>query len=149
MAYSKEEIEKTFAEICNKIAKKGTPLRTVLKEKGMPSSQTFYKWIDSDKIKSKQYARSCEDRSERIFEEILQIANNPELGETTKVDNMGKSETTTGDMIQHRRLQIDARKWMLSKMFPKKYGDKIDHTSDGKEMTTTTVINLGDGKKPK
>jgi len=26
-------------------------------------------------------------------------------------------------MIQHRRLRIDARKWVVSKLMPKKYGD--------------------------
>ncbi|MQB38834.1 hypothetical protein DXT97_18810 [Agrobacterium tumefaciens] len=31
-----------------------------------------------------------------------------------------------GDMIEHRRLQIDARKWMAGKLRPKVYGDKLD-----------------------
>jgi hypothetical protein len=29
-------------------------------------------------------------------------------------------------MLGHRRLQIDARKWMLGKLNPKKYGDKLE-----------------------
>jgi hypothetical protein len=27
-------------------------------------------------------------------------------------------------MIQHRRLRIDVRKWIVSKLMPKKYGDR-------------------------
>jgi hypothetical protein len=35
------------------------------------------------------------------------------------------TETTTGDMIEHRRLQIDARKWILSKALPKVYSERL------------------------
>ena len=51
------------------------------------------------------------------------------------------------DVIQRDRLRVDARKWMLGKMQPKKYGDKLDVTSDG-EKISTTIINLGSGVKP-
>jgi hypothetical protein len=47
------------------------------------------------------------------------------LGITTKSGKDGV-EITEGDMIQHRRLQVDARKWYASKLAPKKYGDKIE-----------------------
>ena len=51
-------------------------------------------------------------------------------------------EITKADMIQHRRLQIDARKWVLAKMNPKKYGDKVDLTSDGEKLVQIN-LNLG------
>lgn len=53
MAYSVTEIEKCFDLICKKITK-GQALRTILKDADMPSSSTFYIWLDSDEIKSKQ-----------------------------------------------------------------------------------------------
>jgi hypothetical protein len=34
-------------------------------------------------------------------------------------------------MVDRSRLMVDTRKWLLSKMFPKKYGDKIDATLSG------------------
>ncbi len=33
--------------------------------------------------------------------------------------------------IQRSRLRVDARKWLMSKMAPKKYGEKLQHTGDG------------------
>jgi hypothetical protein len=36
-----------------------------------------------------------------------------------------------GDMVDRSRLQIDARKWILSKLLPKKYGDKVEHEHSG------------------
>lgn len=59
-----------------------------------------------------------------------------------KPDQITEDKTTTGDMIEHRRLQIDARKWRLSKMAPKRYGDKsaLDHRlvdGEGKDRAMT------------
>ena len=40
-----------------------------------------------------------------------------------------------GEHIQRSRLRVDTRKWYLSKLNPKKYGDKVDVTTKGKEIT--------------
>lgn len=122
MAYSKEKIESTFEEICSMI-EQGSSLRAVLRSDGMPSSKTFYEWVDSDEEKVKRYARACEFRADEIFEDMLEIADTAQEGVTIKETEKG-TETTTGDMIQHRRLRVDTRKWMLAKMNPKKYGDR-------------------------
>lgn len=63
-------------------------------------------------------------REDTIFAEILEIADTPLMGIKTTIKASGV-ETTEGDMVEHRRLQIDARKWVLARMAPKKYGDKI------------------------
>lgn len=72
----------------------------------------------------------AETRQAHLFDEIIEIADTPVLGEKRKVTENGV-EVTESDMIEHRRLQIDARKWALGKMNPKKYGDKvgIDHSN--------------------
>ena len=54
MAYSNEEIEKTFDLILERI-EEGEALRSILKESNMPSSRTFFKWLDEDSVKVKQY----------------------------------------------------------------------------------------------
>lgn len=43
---------------------------------------------------------------------------------------------------------MDARKWMLSKMNPKKYGDKIENTIRGDKESPLAIISLGTGIKP-
>lgn len=124
MAYKDDEIDEIFNEICVKISINGMALRNVLKLDNMPSPETFYKWLSKDENKTKQYARACEERAEIIFEEMLEIADNTETGTTTKESEKG-IEVTTADMIQHRKLKVDTRKWMLSKINPKKYSDKL------------------------
>jgi hypothetical protein len=34
-------------------------------------------------------------------------------------------------MIEHRRLQVDARKWIAAKLKPRKYGEKVEQTHVG------------------
>lgn len=55
-------------------------------------------------------------------------------------EQIEKMEQTIEDMRdktidpQMARVEIDARKWFASKFLPKKYGDKLDVTSDGKAL---------------
>jgi len=131
MAYSKKQIEDTFQAICDRI-KQGESLRAVLRNENMPSSRTFFKWIQSDSEKVKQYAYVCEQRADAIFEEIIEIADNS--ANDTKVLMDGKV-VTDNDVVQRSRLRIDARKWMLGKLNPTKYGDKTNLTIEDKRLT--------------
>ncbi len=132
MAYSEEKKEDVFNFILKQIEYNGKSLRSVLKMDGMPSSQTFYVWLENDASKSKQYARACEKRADALFEEILDIADESKMDKKTLDD--GK-EVVDNEVVQRSRLRIDARKWMLSKMNPKKYSDKIQvDNNDFKEQ---------------
>lgn len=122
MAYSKEEIDKIFDLALLRI-ESGESIRDILLDNTMPSSRTFFKWLANDSDKVKQYEISMAYRDDKLFDEILNIAYNTEEGTTIK-DTPKGVETTTGDMLGHRRLKIDALKWYLSKRNPKKYGDK-------------------------
>src|SRR5690606_27993836 len=118
MAYSIEEIDEMFERIIKGIAEDGESLRSVLQRHSMPSNETFYKWLEADENKSKQYARACEERADSIFEEILEIAD--ENNADVSISDEGKV-IMNGDVVQRSRLKVDARKWVLSKMNPKKY----------------------------
>jgi hypothetical protein len=132
MAYSIEEIENIFNNICEEL-EKGHSLRSILRRENMPSSRTFFKWLNESKEKVKQYERSVELRSELLFDEIIEIAD--KQGEDVGEDENG-NKVINHNIVQRNRLQIDARKWALSKMLPKKYGDKTDITSGGEKIQT-------------
>lgn len=129
--YSESQKTEIIAEICDRISK-GESLRSVLRSENMPDAVTFYSWIDKNDLFIKQYARSTEMRADAIFEEILEIADNPVEGVIIETDDYGKTKEKKGDMLGHRRLQVDARKWYLAKMMPKKYGDavKVEHAGE-------------------
>lgn len=131
MAYNQKDIENIFNYVCKEI-EKGKALRNVLKDDNMPSTSTFYEWLDIYPDKAKQYARATEVRAEAIFDDILSIAD--QNANDTYVNDQG-IEVTNNDVIQRSRLRIDARKWVLAKLNPKKFGEKIDVTSDNKPIS--------------
>ena len=136
MAYDKEIV---FKSILSQI-EEGASLRSVLRQEGMPSSITFYSWIDNDDSKERiiQYTRACEKRAESIFEDILEIADNA---------SGDKKYTETGEVmdaeyVARSRIRIDARKWMLGKMQPKKYSDKTILSNDEDNPINFSILNI-------
>lgn len=85
-------------------------------------AKTFFEWIDKDENKRNQYARAMELRAELIFEEIMDIADDQVAD--VLINDKGE-EIINHNVINRARLRVDARKWMLGKMNPKKYSDKI------------------------
>lgn len=140
MAYSEEQKDNVFNRVIKEI-QSGKALRNVLKEEGMPSSQTFYIWLDEDELKSKQYAGACEDRAEAIFEEMIEIADDGSNDYMTITKGIEKYNVEDKEVTNRSRLRIDTRKWMLSKLMPKKYGDKLDITTDG-ERLNSPIMNF-------
>lgn len=111
-------------EICERIAE-GESLRAICSAASMPNKATVFRWLAADETFRDQYARAREAQADALFDEILHIADTPLKGVKTKTTPNGV-ETQEGDMIEHRRLQVDARKWMAGKLRPKVYGDKLD-----------------------
>ena len=88
---------------------------------GVPQG-TFNGWLNEDQALAEDYARAREELHEFIAAEILAIADAP-------VPSTDKGGVDPG-AIQKQRLQVDARKWLLSKLAPKKWGDKIEVSGD-------------------
>lgn len=88
---------------------------------GVPQG-TFNGWLNEDAALAEDYARAREELHEFIAAEIIAIADAP-------VPSNDKGGVDPG-AIQKQRLQVDARKWLLSKLAPKKWGDKIEVSGD-------------------
>ena len=130
-------------EICARLAS-GESLVRMCKADDMPSVSTVYRWIQAHEEFRDNYTRAREDQADTLADEILDIANTPVVGVKTKTNEKGEVETTEGDMIEHRRLQVDARKWIAAKLKPKKYGDKqeIEHSGNVSVIATAHDENL-------
>jgi len=138
MVYSDKDKNISFKRVIKAI-EGGKPLRQVLKEKDTPSPATFYKWIDKDQNMLKRYVRACELRADSIFEDLLSIADDG--SNDTYTDSKGR-ERTDQEVIGRSRLRVDARKWMLAKMNPKKYGDKTTTVHGLDEDDNITELNI-------
>jgi len=128
MAYSEKQKQKIFNNICISVIENKISFNEAVKNSKI-SLVTFYTWLSKDNEFKELYKYAREIRSDILFEEIIEIADTTEKGIKTK-DTPKGTIIETGDMTDHRKLKIDARKWVVSKMNPKKYGDKIEHEDD-------------------
>lgn len=83
---------------------------------------SFYEIMRSSEANREKYARSKILQCEPMFESLITIADEPvPMTQTGGFD---------GAAVNDKRLRIDTRKWALSKVLPKKYGDRteIEHS---------------------
>lgn len=125
MANSKYTIKKGN-EIC-RLMMAGMSARKVMARKDMPNRDTLYKWLAADKVFADQYVRACDIRRSERYDQMEE-----------EVDNTPPDK----DEIAKTRLKIDVIKWQLSKEEPKKYGDKLDLSSDGEPIEPVIVFEM-------
>ena len=131
-------------EICKRISF-GESLLQICKADGMPHRSTVHEWIlqEDKKEFADNYARARELQAEFLFDEILEISDEA----PDKITGEDKSDNAR---VQAVKLRVDTRKFYISKVLPKKYGDKVDVTSDGKRINTTPneviLVNFGEQK---
>ena len=113
--------------ICERLAD-GESLRAICRDDSMPSQPTIFKWLGQQEQFSKQYARAREAQADAMADDILAISDDG-LNDTY-IDEHGNKRTDQ-DVIGRSRLRVDARKWLASKMAPKKYGEKISTEHSG------------------
>lgn len=123
------------AQICEQLAL-GKSMRTVCEPDDMPAISSVFKWFREHPEFSEQYAKAKEESADAMAEDLLHIADTPVMGEIRTIKPDGTVEIKQDEMLGHRRLQVDARKWLMAKMKPKKYGDKVDLTTNGKDLPT-------------
>jgi len=153
------------AHVCSEL-KRGRSLENICAtDPGMPHASTFLDWVQEDPAGIGQhYAHAREVGYTLLADEILAISDKThewvtiqELDPDGKplFDDKGEPRLKkvlmplSADVIAHKRVQIDTRKWMLSKMLPKVYGDKVttEHTgADGGPITLAAIDlkNLSD-----
>ena len=132
MQYTEEQKQKVLTLIFNDVSG-GLALRRSLKDRNLPAI-TFYKWMDKYPDKAKQYARATEIRSELMAEDILSICDS--TGDDIITNELGQ-EITNHNVIQRDRLRVDTRKWLMSKMMPKKYGNNSEVHQTNTNINTT------------
>ena len=83
---------------------------------------TFVGWVGEDAELANNYARAREDLIERIANEVIELSD-VDVG----MQPDGKKDWAA---VQKHKLQVDTRKWLLSKLAPRKYGEKLEVSGD-------------------
>lgn len=127
-------------EICKRTSESSIGLVHICAELNLPYS-TVTGWIyDKKHPMSVKYTRAKELQAEYLAEEILDIADDGSNDLMTIVKGDAVYEQENKEVTNRSKLRVETRKWVLSKLLPKKYGDKLDITTAGEALPT--VINI-------
>jgi hypothetical protein len=97
---------KVAERICEKIAA-GKSLRRICDEKAMPPKKIVLRWLEENPSFAAQYARAREAQADSYADELIDLAR--------------RADATNAHAI---RVQVDTIKWVVSKLKPKRYGDR-------------------------
>ena len=140
-------------KICEEIATSSKSLKSICSVEGMPAVRTVLSWLSKGnkddaepflKDFVHQYARAREEQADFLAEEILEIADDGSNDLMTIVKGDASYEQENKEVTNRSKLRVEARKWIASKLKPKKYGDKLDL---GGEVQQTIVVKFQDDEE--
>ena len=118
-----EQVDAVLAQVAA-----GRSVRMATADNGVHPMQ-FYRAIDADAALRERYARAKSAGLEVWADEINDIAD---------------EALPDGASVAKARLQVDTRKWLLSKLVPKKYGDRLDVEHGGNINVTVKRFSTKD-----
>jgi hypothetical protein len=120
-----EEIAKY---ICDRTSTSNASLKTICAELEI-GVRTVLDWLHSKQEFSHMYAKAKELQADFLAEEIIEIADDSSQ-DLKGYDDFG-NPLENKEFVNRSRLRVDARKWVASKLKPRKYGDKIEQEHTG------------------
>jgi len=109
---------KLAREICTRLSG-GESLRTICRNEAMPHQATIMRWVGDKEDFRLEYTRAREAQAECLADEIIDLADQADK-----------------ETVQAIKVRVDARKWVASRLLPKKYGEVRQHQVSG-EVTLT------------
>ena len=130
--YSKE----VGAMICKRLAL-GMSLHKAVDTEGMPAFENVWIWLWKYPEFKEMYDTAKREGGEAMSENMMKIVEEDVIVGDDKSDNA---------RVQQQRLRVDTIKWTMSKLLPRKYGDKLDVTTNGKDLPTPLYGGLSGNK---
>lgn len=151
--------QKLADEICALLAE-GRSLRTICLADNMPDKRSVFRWLRTNDEFCHQYARAKEESADALTEDMLDISDNSvndylitladairekPSSEWTEEDIKVLAIKAAPEQIQRSRLRVDTRKWIASKLKPKKYGESSQIALTGKDggPIETKALQIG------
>lgn len=117
-----KEVAVIMAEDIFALMRTGLSLRQSAMKLGTTES-FIHDRVRKDPVLKDKYYEARDAMMDKWADDIMTLADDPVEKAPSGATDMGA--------VNQRRLQIDARKWILSKLAPKKYGEKVEVSSDG------------------
>ncbi len=134
--------EELATEICARLAN-GESLRSICRDDGMPDERRVREWaLNLQHPFAPQYARAREIAYHGMADDLLEIADDGANDWMLRNAGDNPGYDANGEHLQRSRLRVDTRKWMLSRMLPKIYGDLITQTLNAGEGWDKVLSSL-------
>jgi predicted HTH domain antitoxin len=130
--------EKKCKDIITLIETKAESLNKAAKQIGI-DTRTFHDMIQKDSSLLHQYTHAMEARADLIAERMVRNSHNRSNDFYTDENGNLKPNPVS---VQRDRLILDTDKWLLSKLMPKKYGDKLTLDGEVKTGAPLTIENI-------
>lgn len=117
---------------------RGESLRSITKDPHIPHLDTVYVWITKHPEFAEQYAIAREEQAETLADEIIALADEKP---DTVTDDKGVSRVDSG-WVNWQKNRVDARKWVASKLKPKKYGERVTQEHTGKDGAPIAIQSV-------
>ncbi len=133
--------------ICERMAE-GETLREICRTEGFPTEGAVRSWarMDRDGFAAK-FNEALDLRTERWVDEMLEIADD---GTNDWVARQAKDGTIDRaldhDHIARSRLRVDTRKWIMSKLKPSLYGEKVQHANAAGDGNQEVIYRWADAE---
>lgn len=130
-------------EICGRIML-GEPVRQICLLEHMPCEASVYMWLARYRDFMEQYTRARRVQAERMADELLEIADDG------RNDWIERENSRTGEVYvvlnpeaaMRSKLRIDARRWLMGKYKPKKYGDYAGRPENKKDSDKEKIEHV-------
>ena len=123
-----EEIALT---ICGRLIE-GESLERMCEDPKLPSERTIRRWLAVHDTFWRAYARARAQQMEKWADEIVTIADDASNDYMDRIGKDGEVERVLDpEAVQRSKLKIDTRKFLMSKLAPRTYGDKVDVNLSG------------------
>lgn len=101
-------------------------MRSITRDEAFPAMTTLFRWLREKPEFRQQYAIAREQQAETFADEIQDIADDGANDFMTVTKGDKEYNVVNHENIQRSRLRVDTRKWIASKLKPKKYGDRTE-----------------------
>jgi hypothetical protein len=133
--------ESIMADVCDLLSAGGS-LQGACRQIEDAKFQTILDWVEKYPELAVHYAQARARGYQLLADEIITISDEAEVAANYKGEDVTLQLDATA--IARNRLRVDTRKWMLSKMLPKVYGEKLttEITGSGGGPVTIAAVDL-------
>jgi hypothetical protein len=126
-----------WPDILERIAN-GESLASALRRPGMPSYALAKLHLRSDPALRDAYEQAVQDRGAFLAEELIELADEP-IPE-------GLDPASRAAWVQNKRVRLDTRKWIASRVYRQVYGDRVDVNVDHNQISISGAIEAANNR---